>query len=181
MKTRWVLLLSVVFGLLLWSIPSVLDWLDARSKQRLLESSYQRFASDSSDTLYVMGETPLIKKIGANRELADRVREVVFTDTDFSMLDISELAQLPNLDQVVIYSSKNCDAAIKSINRLKRLGTLTFADCGLTDAGFDELNNSTLASFGMSAFGQSWTEESIGRLKNRMPECKFEISVQEYQ
>jgi len=174
-----VILLSVVFGLMLWAIPTVVDWMTVRGKQQVLENSYQRFAEGNGDTLYVASDTPLINKIIANRDLAERVREVVFLDTDFAMLDIAKLDELSNLDTVVIYSGKDCDTAIKTINRLPQLRTLTFADCGLTDAGFNELNNPNLATFGMSAFGKSWTDETIADLKQRMPNCEFDIEAQE--
>ncbi len=179
MRARWVILLSVVFGLMLCAIPSLLDWHLTRSQQRMLEDSYEKYAAGDGDTLYVMRDTPLIQKVVTNRLVAERVREVVFSDTDFAMLDITSLEELPNLDAVVIYSGKNCDKAIRNINRLPRLRTLTFADCGLTDAGFNELNNPNLATFGMSAFGKSWTDQTISELKQRMPTCKFEIEIQE--
>ncbi len=78
---------------------------------------------------------------------------------------------------IVVVSGRNCDAVVPIINRLRHLQRITFADCGLTNAGFDKLDHPGLNSFGMSAFTQNWSDESIAQLKERMPDCSFDIDA----
>ena len=179
MNPKWFIPMAVGCFLFLCSIPTLIERYSAFSRMNTLENRYQQFASENSDSLVVAFDSVLINKIAANAVVANRAREIVISDGDFAAADFSELKHLPNLEAVVIYSGTNCDAVVPIVNQLKSLKTITFADCGLSDTGFDQLNHQGITSFGMSAFTRSWSDETVGRLKERMPDCSFEIAVQE--
>ncbi len=171
--------MALGFLLFLCTIPYLAERFAVVSKARSVEASYKRFASENTDSLSVAFDAMLINKVAANEAVANRVRELVILDGEFSADDFSELQNLPNLEEVVIYSGSHCDALVPIVNQLKRLKTITFADCALSDTGFDQLNHAGITSLKMSAFTRNWSDEAVGRLKDRMPDCSFEIGVQE--
>lgn len=179
MKPKWFILMALGFFLTLCSIPMLIERCMAFSRMNSLENRYQQFASENADSLAVAFDSILINKIAANAVVADRVREIVISDGDFAEADFSQLKHLPNLEEVVIYSGSNCDALVPTVNQLKRLKTITFADCGLSDTGFDQLNHPGITSVKMSDFTRNWSDEAVSRLKGRMPDCSFEIAAQE--
>lgn len=177
MKGKWTIV--VVMGVLLFLllIPFAPGFLLTRSHQQAVEKSFQKFKAADTDAIYSAFDSMLIKRVAAESAVAERVICSTITDSDFLNSDFSALEHLPNLEELVIYSGRNCDAVVPIINRLRHLTRITFADCGLTDAGFDKLDHPGLKSFGMSAYTQNWSDESIAQLKERMPDCSFDIDA----
>jgi hypothetical protein len=179
MKAKWTILAAIGFLFLLLSLPFVPEYLLAGSHQKAVEASFKKFAESDKDGIYSAFDSMLINRVAADPSVAKRVKMSNISDCDFLGSDFSALEHLPNLEELVIYSSKNCDAVVPVINRLPRLTRITFADCGLSDAGFDKLNHRGLMSFRMSAYAKNWTDDAITRLKERMTTCSFDIDAQE--
>ena len=179
MKGKWFIVIGMVIatGFLVgpFLIPPALDMLLENSHRNAVDQSFQKFKTANTDHIYSAFDSMLINKVASEPAVAERVRVSTITDSDFLASDFSVLEDLPNLEELVIYSGRNCDAVVPIINRLQSLTRITFADCGLSDAGFHELNHPGLKSFGMSAYTQYWSDDTMNRLKERMPECSFDI------
>lgn len=83
MKPKWFILMALGFLLFLCSIPYLGEQSAAVSRANSVEASYERFASENKDTLYVMIDALLPDKVAANSAVANRVREIVISDGDF--------------------------------------------------------------------------------------------------
>ena len=179
MKGKWTIVMAIACLFCLLLAPYVPGWLIARSHQNAVDESFQKLKAENRDTIFSAFDSMLISKVALEPAVAERVRMVNLSDSDFLASDFSALERLSNLEELVIYSGRNCDAVVPIINRLQSLTRITFADCGLGDAGFDELNHAGLKSFGMSAYTQDWSDDTITRLRVRMPHCSFDVSGQE--
>ena len=139
------------------------------------ESQLQKIRSGETDSLYP-GSPAAFDVLLAEPLTASRVTHVHFTDTNFSYEDYSQIAELPNLEEVSLYATSNTDAITLELSSLETVENLGFYETDLSDAGLAQIQSAALKKLSLQFYGDQISDRAIAGARKRLPDCTIRVT-----